>query len=220
MTADVETAESSTSRQPGRRAKRSEETRERIFRAALQLFAERGFNATTVEAITAAADVGKGTFFNYFENKESVLLTYRELQMERVAAFVEANRDSEHPLAPLLLELALTLSMEQEKSPGLIQSLMTAVFGSDAVQKRMAEAMGRNVQILSTLIARRQQSGEIRDDLDALAIAQAFQRIIFGTMITWSLAPIDPLQENLKKSIEVFVSGARLQGQPATKDAP
>lgn len=197
------------SRQPGRRAKRSEETRERIFRAALRLFAERGFNATTIEAITTAADVGKGTFFNYFENKESVLLDYRELQMERVTAFVTANKESDRPLAPLLLELALTLTMEQGRNPGLIQSLLTAVFGSETVQKRMAEAIERNVRQLSDLIARRQQSGEIRNDLGAIAIAQTFQRMIFGTMITWSLAPVDPLEESLKKSVELFVNGAR-----------
>ncbi|MBU5635123.1 TetR/AcrR family transcriptional regulator [Geomonas sp. Red69] len=201
--------ENPAGRQSGRRAKRSEETRERIFRAALNLFAEKGFNATTIEAITAAADVGKGTFFNYFDNKESVLLEYRELQMARVADFVAAHRDSDRPLAPLLLQLALTLTMEQEKGPGLIQSLMTAVFGSETVQKRMAEAMEGNIRQLSALIARRQQSGEIRSDLDAFSVAQSFQRIIFGTMITWSLSPIDPLEENLKKSIQIFVDGAR-----------
>ncbi|QWV97829.1 TetR/AcrR family transcriptional regulator [Geomonas nitrogeniifigens] len=201
--------ENPAGRQSGRRAKRSEETRERIFRAALNLFAEKGFNATTIEAITAAADVGKGTFFNYFDNKESVLLEYRELQMARVADFVAAHRDSDRPLAPLLLQLALTLTMEQEKGPGLIQSLMTAVFGSETVQKRMAEAMEGNIRQLSALMARRQQSGEIRSDLDAFSVAQSFQRIIFGTMITWSLSPIDPLEENLKKSIQIFVDGAR-----------
>lgn len=210
MTTATNRENSSASRaQSGRRAKRSEETRERIFRAALQLFAERGFNATTIEAITTAADVGKGTFFNYFENKESVLLEYRELQMERVTAFVTANKESDRPLAPLLLELALTLTMEQGNNPGLIQSLLTAIFGSETVQKRMAEAIERNVRQLSGLIARRQHSAEIRDDMGAFTIAQAFQRMIFGTMITWSLAPVDPIEENLKKSIEVFVNGVR-----------
>ncbi|MBJ6802320.1 TetR/AcrR family transcriptional regulator [Geomonas propionica] len=209
MTSSTEKERSPSGRQPGRRAKKSEETRERIFRSALNLFGEKGFNATTIEAITAAADVGKGTFFNYFDNKASVLLEYRELQMERVADFVAANRDSDRSLAPLLLHLALTLTMEQEKSPGLIQSLMTAVFGNETVQKRMAEAMEGNIRQLATIMARRQQSGEIRSDLDAFSIAQSFQRIIFGTMITWSLNPVDPLEENLKKSIQVFVDGAR-----------
>lgn len=207
MTTTVERENLSDPGQPGRRAKKSEQTRERIFRAALKLFGERGFNATTIEAITATADVGKGTFFNYFENKESVLLTYRELQMERVAGFVAAKLDSDLPLAPLLLELALTLTTEQGQGPGLIQSLLTAVFGNETVQKRMAEAIDGNVRQLALLFERRQERGELRDDLSPFDIAQGFQRIIFGTMITWSLAPVDPLEESMKRSIELFVNG-------------
>ncbi len=52
----------------GRRQRRAAETRVRLFRCALQLFAERGFPNVTVEDITEAADVGKGTFLNYFES--------------------------------------------------------------------------------------------------------------------------------------------------------
>lgn len=207
MTTTAETENLSTPPPSGRRAKKSEQTREKIFRAALRLFGERGFNATTIEAITAAADVGKGTFFNYFENKESVLLTYRELQMERVAAFVASNLESDRPLTPLLLELALTLTTEQGQGPGLIQSLLTAVFGNETVQKRMAEAIDGNVRQLALLIGRRQELGELRRDLSAFDIAQGFQRMIFGTMITWSLAPVDPLEESMKRSIELFVNG-------------
>src|SRR6202162_5643910 len=65
------------------RERRRVETRERIYRAALRIFAQRGYLDTTVEDITEAADVGKGTFFNYFPTKEHVLATYGD---ERVAA--------------------------------------------------------------------------------------------------------------------------------------
>jgi hypothetical protein len=47
----------------------------------------------------------------------------------------------------------------------------------------------------------------LRSDLSAFDIAQGFQRMIFGTMITWSLAPVDPLEESMKRSIELFVNG-------------
>ena len=57
----------------GRRARRKAELRERILRAALDIIARQGFFATTVEQITEAADVGKGTFFNYFPSKEHAL---------------------------------------------------------------------------------------------------------------------------------------------------
>src|SRR5260370_7232271 len=68
---------------PGRRQRRSSEIRERLFRAALDLFANKGFLETTVEDITEAADVGKGTFFNYFPSKNHILLPFREIPLSK-----------------------------------------------------------------------------------------------------------------------------------------
>ena len=72
----------------GRRERHRTEIRERLFRSALRLFAERGYLETTVEDITEAADVGKGTFFNYFQTKEHVLATFGA---ERIAAIERAR---------------------------------------------------------------------------------------------------------------------------------
>jgi AcrR family transcriptional regulator len=55
-----------------------ERTAERIYRAAVRLFTERGFEQTTVQDIAAAANVGKGTFFNYFPTKDAVLVHFLE----------------------------------------------------------------------------------------------------------------------------------------------
>src|SRR5216683_512284 len=65
-----------SSSNPSRRQRRSADIRERLFGAALQLFAQKGFAETTVEDITEAADVGKGTFFNYFPSKDHTLLIW------------------------------------------------------------------------------------------------------------------------------------------------
>ena len=67
----------------GRRERKKEETRRRITLAALELFHEKGFDATTVDEITERADVAKGTFFNYFPRKESVLQALSEEWMEQ-----------------------------------------------------------------------------------------------------------------------------------------
>src|SRR5437879_1555790 len=64
---------------PGRRQRRREETAQRILSSAVRLFEQRGYSTTTVEQITEAADVAKGTFFNYFPSKEHLLLSLFDL---------------------------------------------------------------------------------------------------------------------------------------------
>ncbi|MEX0912078.1 MAG: TetR/AcrR family transcriptional regulator [Gemmatimonadota bacterium] len=63
----------------GRRERKKLEVRRRIRRAAAKLFAEKGYDAATVDEISELADVSKGTFFNYFPRKDSLLM---ELSIE------------------------------------------------------------------------------------------------------------------------------------------
>jgi AcrR family transcriptional regulator len=56
-----------------RHTRRRLETRARLLRAALELMAHKGIEATTIQEITDAADVGFGSFYNHFESKEAIL---------------------------------------------------------------------------------------------------------------------------------------------------
>jgi AcrR family transcriptional regulator len=59
--------------QQGIRERKKERTREQIVEAAMGLFAERGYQATTIADIATAADVARRTFFAYFPSKEAVV---------------------------------------------------------------------------------------------------------------------------------------------------
>src|SRR5689334_7351597 len=77
---------------PGRRERKKEETKRRIFDAATKLFSDKGFQATTIDDIATAADVSKGTFFNYFPKKEAVI-RYLFDEWTDIAEAIAADRD-------------------------------------------------------------------------------------------------------------------------------
>src|SRR5262252_6250270 len=107
-------------RRLGRRERRRAETHERIFRAALQLFAERGYLETTVEDITEAADVGKGTFFNYFPTKEHVLAAYGGERIAAVERALEKARSTGGPVLDVLGELTADAAGQSHENPAVL----------------------------------------------------------------------------------------------------
>ncbi len=73
--------------EPGLRERKRQQTRERLTRAAMALFLERGFETTTLDDIAAAADISRRSFFHYFASKEDVVFAWHE---EITAALVAA----------------------------------------------------------------------------------------------------------------------------------
>ncbi len=59
---------------PGLREREKQRTRETIVRVAMDLFAEHGFEGTTIHEIAAGAEIAPRTFFGYFPSKEAVVL--------------------------------------------------------------------------------------------------------------------------------------------------
>src|SRR5947199_3583071 len=82
-----------------KREEKKQSTRQAILRAALALFAQKGFYRTTTKAISQKARIAEGTLFNYFETKEDLALYFFEQELGRVIEWYD--RDKRVRAAPL-----------------------------------------------------------------------------------------------------------------------
>jgi AcrR family transcriptional regulator len=191
----------------GRRERRSAETRERLFRSALDLFARKGFTETTVGDITEAADVGKGTFFNYFPSKDHILLAFGEMQLRKLQLAVEEARRTGEPMPEFLRSLGVRMTEEPIRNPGVIRTLLQAYLSTTAVREGMLDLQKRVQALHTEIVQLGQDRGEIRKDLPAAEIAHVFRQTIFGTLLFWSLYGDATLHPRMESAFNVLWSG-------------
>src|SRR5256885_2645698 len=161
---------------PTRRQRRSAEIRERLFRAALKLFAEKGFAETTVEDVTDAADVGKGTFFNYFPSKEHILIAFSEMQLSKLQGAVDNLRQNHEPMPLFLRTLSVRMTEEPARAPDVVRAILLANLSSSSVRNIMRENHARAHGLLTQLVQVGQDRGEFRSDLPASELAHVFRQ--------------------------------------------
>ncbi|TMR95322.1 TetR family transcriptional regulator [Nonomuraea basaltis] len=141
-----------------------------LARTALELFAAKGCDDTTLEEIAAAAGVSKRTLFNYFRNKEDLALNGLSEQGESIAARLAERPADEDPWTSLraafqvLEEIDLTAERRLE--------MITLLFGNESLRAGHAEKQARWQDLFAPLIEPRLPDSD-RRALQARAIAAA-----------------------------------------------
>jgi AcrR family transcriptional regulator len=104
------TAQDLAEEQPiGRRERKIRQTRSSLTRSALELFAERGFDAVTVVDIANRSDLDPSTFFRHFRSKESLLFTDMDNFVATIRPLLD-GRPADEPLIESLRAVTLSLS--------------------------------------------------------------------------------------------------------------
>lgn len=190
----------------GRRERRRSETRARIFDAAMKLFARHGFSETKVESITRAADVAKGTFFNYFPSKEAIVAEMAKRLMVGLAA--QADRaEREDTILPALQALPEHIVAGPGQSPVLFRSLMGTVLLNRPLTALFEQIAASAREQIARILRRGQELGEIRQDVSAEELARSFQQYAWGTLVMWSLLGTDDIRARLALTVEIFWKG-------------
>lgn len=136
----------------GLRQVKKERTRKAIEDAAIALFAERGYQATTVADIAQAADIAPRTFFGYYASKEDVLFGDADQMFDELAEHLR-TRPAGQPTFDALLTWMTGISEELGPPDAREQLVRKIVASSPALQARERLLMGRFEGVLAEAVA-------------------------------------------------------------------
>ena len=181
----------------------------------MRLFAERGYANTPVEEITEAADVAKGTFFNYFPTKEAILQSLAERQLGVIKAAEQRARQASS-VRPVLLEMIHGLAERPSRSQLLLRSLMGVAMTHNTLSKFLGHSLEGGRAHVAAIMQRGQELGELRSDLAAVELARVVQHAMFGTLMIWSLSAPKELGKWIDLTFEIFWRGIAAEPMPAS----
>lgn len=187
-----------------------EAKRERILTAALELFSKKGFEKTSVDSITRKAKIAKGTFYNFFEKKEDVLLYFLDREYSKSEAEIAQHVSVQHTFIDQI-ELSITAYIKnifhkKEFTKVLIKERIGKIgTGKNKNELHLMQALFRSID-------RAKQAGEIRHDVDSQRLTEMIFAIYTMYVIYWTNGFIKTKKqcvERIKEAVQYILHGVK-----------
>ncbi|PYR50389.1 MAG: hypothetical protein DMF89_09520 [Acidobacteria bacterium] len=172
---------------------RTERRRREIFEwlveAARQLMFSRYLDEARVQDITDLADVGKGTFFNFFSTKELVIpevLRERIRLLRQLVDRVKAGQASSREALNYLINTGLDRGLTPADWRNYFGSYVISMAHDERVRSGVSDLIRETQQLVRCLVSVGQERGEFRNDRDASDLAIYLLHALFGLqLIAW-----------------------------------
>ncbi|MDR3543664.1 MAG: TetR/AcrR family transcriptional regulator [Desulfosporosinus sp.] len=186
-----------------KRERKKLQTKKIIAEVALKLFFSKGLNETTIAEIMMEADLGTGTFYNYFESKEAIL---KYCLAERIGIAQQTLEDIQ--LSPLnaprkLSQMLQAVGQTYEENQPLISLFMKFYRNNDKVDKKAPHGV-RFKEILSSIILEGQAKNEFRKDIPPEIFNEMFSGILKSTMCSNLELPF---MDNINYKLSLLLEG-------------
>lgn len=188
--------------------------RDRILKAAIEVFAKNGFYATRVSEIAKAAGVADGTIYLYFKNKDDVLITIFEDGIQQLLAILREVASSEESFDARItrvVELQLGLLEDQRD---LAEVITVNLRQSSSLLKQYAAPLFMEyIDVIAGLIREGQKQGAFRKDLNPRVVARSLFGALDAILLTWALGEADPasLRKAAGHCASLFLEGLRVR---------
>lgn len=185
-------------------------TKSKIVSAAWQLFYEQGFDSTTVDEIVKLSGTSKGSFYHYFESKDSLIGSLAYLFDEKYAQ-LEKELDYERNAADNMLFLTRELCLMIENNIDIeLLSRLYAQQLSKRGEKELLDQSRMYYRLLKKLVQLGQERGEIIRTKSAAEIVRIYAIAERALLYDWCLHGGEyPLSEQASSVMELFLVGIR-----------
>ncbi|MFD9633441.1 TetR/AcrR family transcriptional regulator [Streptomyces violascens] len=180
---------------------------DRLYTSALELFAEHGYERTTIDQITERADVARGTFFNHFQRKEDLVTTWAQQRQEKLRAFMEKSLAHKDDGTVVQLERCMSaLADFNEAERNLTQVMLTAWVRSGQPLQEETEYAGH---VFVRAISAGRARGDVASDVDPVVAGNMLRDAYLGLLYRWSQVSDEkvPLHVELRALLRIALTG-------------
>jgi AcrR family transcriptional regulator len=171
----------------GLRERKRVDTRTRIIDSACKLFLARGIDAVTVDEIAAAADVGKGTVYNYFGAKEDIVVAFLVAQDRKALDAMKALPAPGMSVAEALDAAAWSLLESKPPYLAFVRAYLARMFAEDESSFELAEFQAAFGDALTALFERLLARPGMRRSTPVPELVLSFKAMHLGLTATWAL---------------------------------
>jgi AcrR family transcriptional regulator len=187
--------------------------KQRIMQAAEELFRTRRFHEITLDEIAREADVGKGTLYLYFSDKEDLIFQAAVTGFDEMCVLLGRNAAEGTAFREALLRTCETISGFFQARRPLFRIILSEgerdmESGKTGLRQRWRERRKPMTEAVAEIIARGMESGEIRRDMPADVLAE----YLLGMLRTrsWELEGRPDALRTLAGVADLFINGASL----------
>ena len=178
----------------GLRERKKRATRAAIHHAAMRLFAERGYGATTIDDVAAAADVSRATVFSYFPTKEEIVFGEAGAAIDEIARRLRERADGQTTIAVVRawldeltgwFEPELVLQQRLAREVPVVGARRLQLYGEAerAIADSLAAELGLDEQLAARLAAAALVAGLRVAEETAAALMQEEDRPLTGAEV-------------------------------------
>lgn len=203
----------------------AQDRRKQILRAAVEVFAERGFHRTRVSDIARRAGVAYGLIYHYFDSKDHVLNSVFEENWGVFLKVLGDLRDSEELTAPAKLERISALLIDAlQVAPSIIQVIIQEISRSDRfVHAEKVSAFTGAFDVVHDIIVAGQAAGDLSPRLDPRVAAYIFfgalETICTGAMLGTIQCKTPEEATRVKATVKEALLQGMLTDKASEKDA-